>query len=241
MRSPMPQIHPWHSCSPPTLMRIMVVARTQDAPLVPILSRLGLEWFLGNPSDNPLLHCQQLKLNTWLHAKLARRLSAWTRCCRSSASPCPHHLCCTWTTNQPSRWPNTLSTMAGWSSLTCLGSGCEMWWIKGPFHPLMYPLAQWLLICSQRHCLAWKWSISASRWVQPHLGGVSWLAKLCNQGGVLSMVIAHCAEWLTLIVSHAYCVAWLAGQTHESVTLILVPVSHIVALCCYVWLLSSGL
>jgi len=55
---------------------------------------------------------------------------------------------------------------------------------------------------------------------------------------LLSMVIAHCAEWLTLIVSHAYCVTWL---THKSVTLILVPVSHIVTLCCYIWLSSSSL
>jgi len=87
MPSLMSQIHPCPSCSPPTLMQIMAVAQTQDTPLVPILSRSGLELFLGSPSDNPLLHCQQPKPNTWLHATLEKRLSGCARCCRSFSMP----------------------------------------------------------------------------------------------------------------------------------------------------------
>jgi len=93
------QIHPCSSCLPPTPMPIMAVARTQNAPPVLILWRFPLELFPGSQSNNPLLHCQQPKLNTWLHAKLARRLSGCARCCSNSVFPCPHRLSCTWTTN----------------------------------------------------------------------------------------------------------------------------------------------
>jgi len=41
---------------------------------------------------------------TWMHAKQASRFSGCAGCCRSSVSPCPLCLRCTWTTSQPSRW-----------------------------------------------------------------------------------------------------------------------------------------